>query len=69
MENQLKVAVEPHEGEKSTKKIWRFNVDFAAEYTKIKRNRECLFPHIQKKGVGWQEYGLDATFLDMYGIL
>ena len=27
MENQLKVAVELHEGEKSTKKIWRFNAD------------------------------------------
>ena len=33
MENQLKVAVELHEGEKSTKKIWRFNVHLAAEYT------------------------------------
>ena len=32
MENQLKVAVELHEGEKSTKKIWRFNADLAAEY-------------------------------------
>ena len=30
MENQLKVAVELHEGEKSTKKIWRFNADLAA---------------------------------------
>ena len=51
MENQLKVAVELHEGEKSTKKIWRLNADLAAEYTKIQLEKEieCLFPLIQNK--------------------
>ena len=42
MENQLKVAVELQEGEKSTKKIWRFNADLAAEYTKIQMEKEKI---------------------------
>ena len=43
MENQLKVAVELHEGEKSTKKIWRFNADLAAEFTEIQMEKEIEF--------------------------
>ena len=51
MENQLKVAVVLHEGEKLTKKIWRLNADLAAEYTKIQLEKDIdgLFSHIQKK--------------------
>ena len=51
----LKVPVELHEGEKSTKKIWRLNADLAAEYTKIQLEKEieCLFPLIQKKNTAY----------------
>ena len=53
MENQLKVAVELHEGEKSTKKIWRFNADLAAEYKKIQLENEIyrrsIPPHSEEK--------------------
>ena len=53
-----KGSLELHEGEKSTKKIWRFNADLAAEYTKIQMEKEieCLFPHIQKKGLKLKLY-------------
>ena len=50
MENQLKVAVELQEGEKSTKKIWRFNADLAAEYTKIQMEKEKNTKGAQEKG-------------------
>ena len=68
MENQLKVAVELHEGEKSTKKIWRFNADLAAEYTKIQMEKEieCLFPHIQKKGLKLKLYHCDELAGKVY---
>ena len=34
MDNQVKIVVELHEGEKATKKIWRFGVDLVQSYTK-----------------------------------
>ena len=61
MENLLKIAIELHEGEKSTKKIWRFSVDLVQSYTKtqLEEEIECLFPHIKEKGLKLQLYHYD----------
>ena len=61
MDNQLKIVVELHEGEKATKKIWRFGVDLVQSYTKtqLEEDIECLFPHIKEKGLKLQLYHYD----------
>ena len=49
----LKVAIELHEGEHSTKKVWRFNVDSVQQYSRdvVEAEIISLFPHIQAKGL------------------
>ena len=44
MDNQLKIVVELHEGEKATKKIWRFGFDLVQLYTKTQLEEEMLSP-------------------------
>ena len=43
----LKVAIELHEGEHSTKKVWRFNVDSIQQYSRdvVEAEIISLFPH------------------------
>ena len=62
MENlALKIAVELHQGEKSTKKIWRFDASSARSYTRarLEKEIETLFPHIPKKGCTVKLYHYD----------
>ena len=61
MENLLKIAVELHEGEKSTKKIWRFCVDLVKSYTKtqLEEDIEHLFPHVKERGLKLHLYHYD----------
>ena len=61
MEQQVKIAIELHEGEKSTKKIWRFDVSSAKSFTKslLVNEIEGLFPHIKKKGLSLSLYHCD----------
>ena len=40
----LKIVVELHEGEKATKKIWRFGVDLVQSYTKTQLEEDMLSP-------------------------
>ena len=49
----LKVAIELHEGDKSTKKVWRFDADTIRRYSRDAVEAEVisLFPHIQAKGL------------------
>ena len=53
MEQRAKIAIELHEGEKSTKKIWRFDVSSGKSFTKslLVNEIEGLFPQIKKKGL------------------
>ena len=46
MEQRAKIAFELHEGEKSTKKIWRFDVSSGKSFTKslLVNEIEGLFP-------------------------
>ena len=61
MEQQVKIAIELHEGQKSTKKIWRFDVSSAKSFTKslLVNEIEGLFPHIKKKGLSLNLYHCD----------
>ena len=49
----LKVAIELHEGEDSTKKVWRFNADAIHQYSRnvVEAEVISLFPHVQAKGL------------------
>ena len=60
-QNQLKIVVALHEGDKITNKIWRFDVNLAPSYTKIQLEHdvEGLFPHISKKGLKLQLHHYD----------
>ena len=49
----LKVVIELHEGEHSTKKVWRFNVDSVQQYSRdVEAEIIRLFPHINAKDCG-----------------
>ena len=54
MDNQLKIVVELHEGEKENLAVW----DLVQSYTKPQLE-ECLFPHIKEKGLTLQLYHYD----------
>ena len=56
-----KIAVVLHEGEKETKKIWRFNKDLCREYTKsgVLKEIGLLFPHVEKKGLQLELFHFD----------
>lgn len=53
--NPVKIVVELHEGDKSTKKIWRFDpdVDVDERYTRDSVSSEIkkLFPNLLRKGL------------------
>ena len=57
----LKVAIELHEGDKSTKKVWRFNADTIRQYSQDAVEAEVisLFLHIQAKGLRLNLFHLD----------
>ena len=69
MDNQLKIVVELHEGEKATKKIWRFGVDLVQSYTKtqLEEDIECLFPHVSC--LPSLVIAVATTALQSYGLL
>ena len=68
-QNQLKIVVVLHEGDKITNKIWRFDVNLAPSYTKIQLEHdvECLFPHIRKKGLKLQLHYYVQTAVQTLG--
>ena len=49
----LKIAIELHEGEESTKKVWRFNTDVIHQYSRdvVEAEIISLFPQVQAKGL------------------
>ena len=57
----LKVAIELHQGEESTKKIWRFNADAIHKYSRnvVEAEILSLFPVIHAKGLGLYLYHFD----------
>ena len=57
--DKLKIVIELHEGEKSTKKVWRFNVAEHYSKSKLEHEIEGLFPHITNKGLKLNLYHND----------
>ena len=57
----LKVAIELHEGEDSTKKVWRFNADSIHQYSRdvVEAEVISLFPHVQAKGLRLKLFHFD----------
>lgn len=59
-EREVKIIVELHEGEKSTKKIWRFDQQKTYSKEAISTEVKKLFPHLSKKGLDVQLHHYDA---------
>ena len=57
--DKLKIVIELHEGEKSTKKVWRFNVAEHYSKSKLEHEIEGLIPHITNKGLKLNLYHND----------
>ncbi len=63
----IKTMIELHEGEETTKKIWRFDGDNLDSYTKDSVSFEIreLFPHLCKKGLHLNIYHYDLAGRDL----
>ena len=51
MSNEVKIIVQLHEGEKTTKKIWRFDPTITYSKDNVCAQVKELFPHLCKKGL------------------